>query len=138
MTQSPDSDVVTQGIRVQASGRYLPDESDPDRSQFLFAYRIQITNEGDRPVRLLARHWIILYADNVREDVQGDGVVGEQPELQPGESHEYMSGCPLGTTWGTMEGSYTFEVTGDGKHKGETFEAKVGRFFLVSTLPSPA
>ena len=138
MTQSPDSDVVTQGIRVQASGRYLPDESDPDRSQFLFAYRIVITNEGDRPVRLLSRHWIILDADNAREDVKGDGVVGEQPELQPGESHEYMSGCPLGTNWGTMEGSYTFEFTGDGDDAGETFEAKVGRFFLVSSLPSPA
>src|SRR5262245_55938316 len=108
----PSSDTVTHGIRVQAAAQYMPGESDPDGKRFLYVYRIRIKNEGTRRAKLRSRHWIILDADNQREDVRGPGVVGKTPDLAPGESFEYMSSCPLKTTWGTMEGSYTFEREG--------------------------
>ena len=125
------SDTVTRGVRVQAQAQYLPDESDSERRHFVWKYRIAITNEGTGRVRLKSRHWIILDADNRREDVRGGGVVGKTPSLSPGERFEYTSGCPLRTRWGTMEGSYTFE-----REDGTTFEASIGRFFLVP-LPAP-
>src|SRR5690348_4902071 len=106
---SPSSDTTTNGIRVQAVARFLPDESDPDSKRYLFAYRIRILNEGTQEARLLDRHWIILDADNRREEVKGEGVVGKQPRIAAGKSFEYTSSCPLKTRWGTMEGSYTFE-----------------------------
>ncbi len=127
MPSSPDSDTLSEGIRVRASARFVPDQSDPLANQYLFAYRIVISNEGDASAKLLTRKWIILDADNDREDVEGPGVVGEFPDLAPGESFEYVSACPLTTSWGTMEGDYTFE-----RADGSRFKAQVGRFFLVS------
>jgi ApaG protein len=118
---------------VQAVAQYLPTESDPGSRRYLFSYRIRIANEGPQRARLRSRHWIILDADNKREDVKGPGVVGEHPDLGPGESFEYTSSCPLKTRWGTMEGSYTFE-----RPDGSTFEAVVGRFFLVPGGPRVA
>lgn len=126
-SKSPDSDTLTESVRVQAAARFVPDESSPDDGHFMFAYRIVITNEGEEPIQLLSRHWVILDADNNRQDVRGPGVVGEQPKLSPGESFEYVSGCPLPTSWGTMEGSYTMQ-----RESGERFEAAIGRFFLVA------
>ena len=93
-------------------------------------YRITITNEGDEPARLLSRHWIIIDAERRREDVRGPGIVGEFPRLEPGDSHSYMSRCPLVTPWGTMEGTYTFE-----RDSGDRFEARIARFFLVPSAP---
>ena len=127
MTQSPNSDTVTHGIRVTAQALYVPERSDPEAETYEFVYRITIVNEGDAPARLLERHWVILDSENRREDVRGAGVVGEQPYLQPGEKYEYMSRCPLATPWGTMEGSYTFA-----RDDGSRFEVAVGRFFLIS------
>jgi len=127
MTQTPNSDVVSHGIRVRAAAQPVPERSDPESDTYEFVYRVTITNEGSTSARLLERHWVILDADNGRQDVRGPGVVGEQPYLAPGESYEYMSRCPLTTPWGTMEGSYTFE-----RDDGSRFEAAVGRFFLVS------
>ncbi len=124
--QTPDSDNVTHGIRIKAAAQYLSTESCPDEGRYMFAYRIVITNEGESPARLLARHWIILDAENHREDVRGPGVVGQMPHLGPGESFEYVSGCPLNTSWGTMEGTYLME-----REDGEQFDAEVARFFLV-------
>ena len=126
MGQSPDSDTLTDGVRVQAAARFLEDESDPERPVFVYGYTIRITNEGRERVKLLSRHWIVLDAHNRKEEIVGEGVVGRQPELRSGEMYEYTSRCPLGTEWGTMEGSYTFERRG-----GERFEVAVGRFFLV-------
>lgn len=126
MSQSPNSDTVTRGIRVTAEAQFLPDESDPDRGRYFYAYRVRIVNEGQRRAQLLTRHWIILDSQNNREDKVGDGVVGKQPNLGPGELFEYTSFCPLRTPWGTMEGSYTFQ-----DEDGEKFDAEVGRFFLV-------
>jgi len=123
---SPNSNSQTDGIRVTAAGQFLPHKSDPDRSEYFFMYRIRIENEGDEPAMLRSRHWVILDANNKREEVVGEGVVGEQPHLAPGEEFEYTSYCPLGTSWGTMEGTYTFV-----RDDGSTFDAAIGRFFLV-------
>lgn len=127
MVQSPDSDVTTEGIRVQAAAQYLEGDSLPEEQQYSFAYRIVITNVGDQPAKLLARHWEIIDSDNHREFVDGPGVVGETPRLEPGQSHDYISGCPLPTPWGTMEGHYLFQ-----RDDGTQFKARIGRFFLVS------
>ena len=118
---------VTEGIRVEAEASYVEEQSDPDARQYRFAYKITITNDGHEPAQLRARHWIIVDADNNREDVRGPGVVGKQPLLKPGERFEYTSGCPLPTGWGTMEGSYSMT-----RPDGHAFEARIGRFFLVS------
>ena len=96
----------------------------------MYAYRISMTNEGTERARLRSRHWVILDSENRREDVRGPGVVGEYPDLAPGESYSYVSYCPLPTTWGTMEGSYTFE-----REDGTRFPVGVGRFFLVPSAP---
>ncbi len=119
------SDEVTQGIRVGASAFYLPQESDPDEGRYAFGYTIVIANEGDRPAKLLTRHWVIIDGEGRREDVRGPGVVGETPRLAPGEAFKYQSLCPLRTPWGTMEGGYSMR-----RDDGETFEARVGRFYL--------
>jgi ApaG protein len=126
MTRLAGSDTVTDGIRVRATAQYLQAESDPDRPHHVWKYRVVIENEGDRRAKLRSRHWIILDADNRREDVRGLGVVGKTPDLAPGERFEYVSSCPLKTRWGTMEGSYTME-----REDGTTFEVEIGRFFLV-------
>ena len=126
MTQSPNSNVLTNGIRVIAAAQFVPEQSDPDRGIHFYAYRIRIKNEGEQRSKLLSRHWIIIDAHSQREDVVDDGVVGEQPDLPPGDSFEYTSSCPMRTEWGTMEGTYTFE-----REDGTRFDAVIGRFFLV-------
>ncbi len=126
MPPTLNSDTVTHGIRVQVFPRYLSEHSDPGREQFVFGYRIVITNGGERWVKLINRHWIIIDADGKRSEVRGPGVVGLQPELEPGESHEYQSLCPLDTEWGTMEGEYEMQ-----DEKGDRFEVEVGRFYLA-------
>ena len=133
MTQPASSDTTTEGIRVQAAAQYRPGDSNPAQKQYVYEYRIVITNVGTTRARLKSRHWVILDADNNREDVRGPGVVGKFPDLAAGESFEYTSGCPLPTKWGTMEGSYSFE-----REDGQVFEAKVGRFFLVPSNPKIA
>ena len=119
------SDEVTEGIRVGAAAFYLPQESDPDEDRYAFGYTIVIANEGDRPAQLLSRHWVIIDANGHREEVRGPGVVGETPRLEPGQAFKYQSFCPIKTTWGTMEGSYTMQ-----RDDGEKFEARIGRFYL--------
>ena len=132
--QTGHSDTTTDGIRVRVASQFLPERSDPDRGLHFFVYRVQLTNEGEQPARLLSRRWLITDANGETEEVQGPGVVGDQPHLDPGEEYEYMSGCPLETEWGTMEGSYEFERDG-----GERFEVAIGRFFLaLGTAPISA
>ncbi|MCP3914050.1 MAG: Co2+/Mg2+ efflux protein ApaG [bacterium] len=104
----------------------MPEESEPEESRYYYVYRIRITNEGTEHAKLLSRNWLILDAHNRSEEVVGEGVVGKQPDLGPGELFEYTSFCPLRTEWGTMEGTYTFR-----RPDGEEFEATIGRFFLV-------
>ncbi len=121
------SDVVTAGIRVRAVPQYLPQHSTPSTHKFVFAYSITITNESSASVRLVARRWHIVDADGESSEVVGPGVVGQQPDLLPGESFDYSSYCPLETPWGTMEGAYTMQ-----DEDGKQFPVRIGRFFLVS------
>ena len=125
---SPNSTTTTHGIEVSAAAQYLAERSRPEQKRWLYAYRIRIRNVGDAPMQLLRRHWVITDGKGEVREVRGDGVVGEQPRLDPGEAHEYRSMCDLPTAWGTMEGSYDF-VTDE----GEDCEVSVGRFFLVES-----
>ena len=120
------SDTSTRGIRVQVESAYVEERSDPRSDYYFFAYHITISNEGDEAAQLLSREWIITDSDANEERVQGPGVVGEQPLLGPGEAFEYTSYCPLRTSCGTMQGSYTMR-----KESGETFEARIDPFTLA-------
>lgn len=94
-------------VAIKVMTTYLPSHSQPEHDQYTFAYTITINNNGDIPVQLLSRHWIITNADNETTEVRGDGVVGEQPLIKPGEAFRYTSGATLTTPVGCMEGSYT-------------------------------
>lgn len=115
----------TQGVTVRVSPTYLPDRSDPDGELYVWAYRVEIENDGPGTVQLVDRHWIITDAYGHVEEVTGPGVVGEQPVLQPGEVYQYTSGCPLNTPSGTMVGTYGMVALG-----GERFEAAIPAFSL--------
>ncbi|EFJ46732.1 hypothetical protein VOLCADRAFT_105396 [Volvox carteri f. nagariensis] len=131
------STAITRGIKVQVQSFYLPTKSSPSAGRYMFAYHVTITNETtDAIVQLRNRHWIITDARGKTEEVRGPGVVGEQPILLPGKSHEYTSGCPLSTPQGSMEGEYTMVVLSpeDGQW-AETIEVKIGKFMLDSKGP---
>ncbi len=121
------SNTVTQGIRIQVFPDYIPEQSSPELNRFTFSYKVLISNEGTEKAKLLSRHWVIINAEGDLDKTDGPGVVGYTPEMEPGETFEYSSFCPLNTSWGTMEGSYTMM-----RPNGEKFEAKIGRFYLVS------
>jgi len=112
-------------IKVEPKASYLADESDPAKDKYVFSYTIKITNTGDMPVKLVGRHWIITDAEHKIQEVKGLGVVGQQPELKPGESFEYTSGASLPTSMGTMHGSY--QIRAD---DGATFDAPIPPFTL--------
>lgn len=118
------SDTLTHGFRVRVQPRFLPEHSNPSR--WVFSYTVTISNEGSTPARLVSRHWIITDGWGTVEEVQGPGVIGETPHLQPGEGFVYTSFCPLPTPTGTMEGSYQM-VADD----GSPFDIRIGRFFLA-------
>ena len=120
---------LTDGIRVRVQSTYLPDQSNPRDDRYVFAYTITISNEGARSAQLKTRHWIITDARGEIEEVRGDGVVGEQPQLAPGQSFQYTSGCVLQTPIGTMHGSYRF-WRDDGSH----FDATIAPFSLASPV----
>ena len=104
---------TTSGITVRVAPRYLPEQSDPDAPRFVWSYHIRLENQSDRTVQLIARHWIITDGDGFTEEVEGDGVVGDQPVIDPGGSFDYVSGCPLATPSGTMHGSYAMAADGE-------------------------
>ena len=106
MTGVVPRSLVTRNVRVSVESRYAPERSSPTRGVWFFTYTIVIKNEGSHSVQLLNRHWIITDAHGEVEEVRGAGVVGKQPQLEPGESFEYTSGCPLRTRFGSMHGSY--------------------------------
>ena len=114
---------------VTVRTKYLPEQSKPDRDEYLFSYTITIRNTGEVPAQLISRHWVITDANNRVQEVSGLGVVGHQPLLKPGEQFEYSSGTPLATPQGSMRGEY-FCVAED----GHRFEVKIPEFVL--TLPS--
>jgi ApaG protein len=120
------SDTTTNGIRVQVKASFLPERSSPKDDQYLFAYHITISNVGSETAQLISRHWIITDADGQTQEVEGPGVVGEQPVLMPGDQFEYTSFCPLPTSVGTMHGTYTMATPG-----GDAFEARIAPFTLA-------
>jgi len=112
-------------VRVTVQAHYDTSRSRPNRGLWFFLYNVTIANEGDETVQLLTRHWIIRDAMDNLEEVRGDGVVGETPILKPGEIHQYTSGCPLTTEFGSMRGSYGMVTQG-----GSVFEVEVAEFVL--------
>jgi ApaG protein len=119
------SEATTRGVRVSVVSEYSMSRSKPDAHQWFFLYTITIANESTETVQLLSRHWIITDGKGQVEEVKGPGVVGEQPVLAPGQSFTYTSGCPLGTSFGKMEGTYQM-VT----RAGERFDVQIAPFTL--------
>ncbi len=117
----------TRGITVRVSVSYLPEQSEPDRGRWFWAYHIRIENSGATVVQLLTRHWIITDGRGVRHTVEGEGVVGEQPMIAPGASFDYVSGCPLTTPMGNMQGSY--HMIGE---DGAAFDVAIPKFALTA------
>jgi ApaG protein len=120
------SEAVTRNIRVRVVAQYAPAQSQPLQNHWFFYYTIDISNEGTETVQLISRRWIITDADGQTQEVRGLGVVGQQPLLEPGESFEYTSGCPLGTASGMMQGTYQM-VTAE----GDPFEIEIAPFVLT-------
>jgi ApaG protein len=112
-------------ITVAVLTRYIAEQSQPDADRYVFAYTIRIANAGSVAARLISRHWLITDANGKVEEVRGDGVVGEQPWLRPGEDFHYTSGAVLETPVGTMRGSYHM-LADDGRH----FDATIAQFTL--------
>jgi ApaG protein len=117
---------MTGTIQVSVETNYLPEQSDPGSERYVFSYTITIHNAGDEAAKLLRRHWIITDANGKVQEVRGDGVVGEQPHLAPGQGFRYSSGAILETPVGTMEGSYQM-VTDEGR----AFDAPIAPFRLA-------
>jgi ApaG protein len=122
---------TTNGITVRVAVSYLPEQSEPGKSRWFWAYHIRIENGGLKPVQLVSREWTISDARGASHVVQGDGVVGEQPLIEPGGSFDYVSGCPLTTPTGSMEGHYNM-VAADGAR----FAIEIPRFPLVAPTVS--
>jgi len=120
------STAVTDGIRVAVKSDYRPDRSSPASRRFLFTYTVRISNEGTSPAQLLSRHWIITDASGEKEEVKGEGVVGQQPSLQVGQAFEYTSFCILRTPFGSMQGSYEMV-----REDGSSFAAEIAPFTLA-------
>ena len=117
---------TTRDITVRVSVSFLPEQSEPGKGRWFWAYHVRVENGGGQAVQLVSREWIISDGRGARHEVRGDGVVGEQPVIQPGESYDYVSGCPLHTPTGAMEGSYHL-VSAD----GTAFDAAIPRFPLI-------
>ncbi len=118
---------TTRNLTVFVEPQYLEGQSKPDEGTFVWSYTIVVRNSGIETVKLLTRHWIITDGIGRKQEVRGDGVVGEQPVLKPGTQFQYTSGCPLNTSSGVMEGSY-----GMINEKGEHFEIAIPAFSLDS------
>jgi len=118
---------ITDGITVRVAVNFLPEQSRVEVGKWFWVYHIRIENGSDQTVQLVTRHWRITDARGMVNLVEGEGVVGEQPVLAPGQSHDYVSGCPLTTPYGSMEGHYTFV-----RQSGEKFEVKIPFFSLAA------
>lgn len=118
---------ISKDIRVHVETQYQEEQSEPLNELFLFAYHIRIENNSDYTIQLMRRHWYIFDSNGETREVEGEGVVGVQPILQPGESHTYISACNLRSDIGKMSGSYLFERFED----GVTFEVAIPEFTLL-------
>ena len=117
---------LTKPLKISVSPSFIPEHSDPDTGRWIFAYKIEITNEGDVAWTLRSRYWKIIDGDGEQHEVRGPGVVGLQPRIEGGLTFSYSSFCPLSTTWGTMEGSFRFV-----DDEGSELIAGIDRFFLA-------
>ena len=122
-------ELSTEGIRVRVEPVYSLAESDPAEDTFVFTYRIELQNQGPAAARLLFRHWLIHDSAGEDTEVEGEGVVGQQPSLEPGDAHRYRSYCVLRSPVGYMEGYYTFE-----RPDGQRFQVAVPRFALTAPV----
>lgn len=125
----PTSNAITHGIRVTVQSLYLADQSSPEDERYVFAYTVAISNEGQLTAQLRTRHWVITDGRGKVEEVRGDGVVGETPRLEPGESFQYTSGCVLTTPVGEMHGTYRFF-----RDDGSYFDATIAPFSLATPM----
>jgi ApaG protein len=121
---------ITKGIQVSVETTYQPDFSNPQQHHYVFTYKVRIDNKSNHTVQLLRRRWEIFDAAESRKIVEGEGVVGQQPILEPGESHTYVSGCNLKSGIGKMRGSFTLEKLRD----GQLWEVVIPEFQLIATL----
>ena len=122
----PDS-ATTAGVTVRVAVSYLADQSEPRRGRWFWAYHIRLENDGPQAVQLLTRHWTIVDGRGARHTVEGEGVVGEQPMIEPGASYDYVSGCPLATPTGAMEGYYSMTLA-----DGSPLDVAIPRFALTA------
>ncbi len=125
-TESLGSTTVTEDVTVRVTPVYMPDQSDPGEPRFVFGYHIDVENAGPHGIKILSRRWTIIDGNGDVHEVEGDGVVGLQPHIAPGESFHYGSVCPLRTEWGTMEGVY-HAIRDDGTR----VELRISRFYLA-------
>lgn len=121
--------LTTNGIKISVEAFYEPQHSNPDIRKFIYSYKVTIENDSEFEVQLLSRHWIITDAALNIKEVNGEGIVGEQPILVPGSFHRYSSWCPLETEVGKMEGEYTMKRVAD----GQLFEALIPSFRLIAS-----
>jgi len=119
---------TTKGIRVSVETMYQPTYSKPLNYEYVHAYRITIENMSSVTVQLLRRHWYIWDSNNILREVEGEGVIGQQPTLKPGESHQYVSGCPLRTEMGKMHGTFLMQD----QDTLATFDVEIPEFELVA------
>ena len=113
-------------ITVEVETQYMEGQSEPENERYVFSYTITIRNEGGVPAQLLSRHWLITDANGNIQEVKGEGVVGEQPHLKPGEGFQYTSGAMIATPVGSMQGSYQMLTDG-----GDEFDAEIPAFTLA-------
>jgi ApaG protein len=118
---------ITEGIKVSVETEYQPEYSSPKQFHYVFTYKIKIENNSEYTVQLLRRKWYIFDSDGVKKEVEGDGVVGQQPVIEPGDSHQYVSGSNLKTGIGKMKGYYLIERMIDGKQ----IEVSIPEFSLI-------
>jgi len=119
---------ITEGVKISVETFYQPDYSQPMNAEYMFAYRIIIQNESEFTVKLLRRHWYIFDSNGALREVEGEGVIGQQPIIEPQQSHQYVSGCHLKTEMGKMHGTYLMERIIDGKF----FYVNIPEFQLVA------
>jgi ApaG protein len=118
---------ISEGVRITVENFYQAAYSNPATSEFMFAYRVTIINDNEFPIKLLSRHWFIFDSNNTSREVEGDGVIGVQPTINPNESYQYVSGCNLNTEMGNMHGTYLFENL----YTKKTFTAEIPLFEMV-------
>ncbi len=127
---------TTEGVKITVETVYQADYSNPSNEHFMFAYKIKIENLSDQTIQLMSRHWIIYDSNGTHREVEGQGIVGQQPILEPGQVHEYVSGCNLKTEIGSMTGTYemrkVFHGTQENKDENSRFSVKIPSFLLIT------